>query len=136
MSDAEAVVTRHQAFISTFATQDLEALAGFLTEDHVGMAPGQPQMTGRDEAKEFWRQGFSTADSSFTSHSQDVTVAADMAIDRFNWDMTISPRDGSPSVKDTGKCVWVWRRDGDGAWRLASAIWNSDQSEPTPWTGA
>ncbi len=136
MSDSDAVVARHREFISTFATQDLEAMADFLTEDHIGMPPGRPGMSGREEAKAFWRQGFSMADSSFTSRSQDVTMAGDFAIDRFHWDMTISPHDGSAGIKDTGKCVWIWRREGDGVWRLATAIWNSDQTEPTPWTGA
>ena len=30
MSDSDAVVARHREFISTFATQDLEAMADFV----------------------------------------------------------------------------------------------------------
>lgn len=136
MSDLDTVIARHEAFIASFATQDLAKMAEFLTEDHVGMAPGRPALTGRAEAQEFWSQGFAVANSEFTSHSQHVQVSGDFAIDRFHWGMKLSPHDGGPGIKDAGKCVWIWRRDGDGAWRVATAIWNSDQTEPTPWTGA
>ena len=100
------------------------------------MAPGRPQMQGKQEAQAFWREGFSMADSSFTSHSRDLTLAGNLAIDRFQWEMKISPSDGDGSLRDTGKCLWIWRHEDDGEWRLAVAIWNSDQLEPTPWTGA
>lgn len=135
MSDSDAVVARHKGFVGSFATGDVSVMADFLTEDHVGMPPGRPQIVGRAGAQEFWREGFSTADSEFTSHSQDITMAGSVAVDRFRWNMVVTPHDGSPRIEDTGKCVWVWRRDPDGEWRVATAIWNSDQSQPTPWTG-
>ena len=136
MSDSDAIVARHEGFIAAFATEDFPTMIEYLTDDHIGMAPNQPQMVGRDAAQEFWRRGFSMAKSAFTSRSQDLTVAGDIAVDRFNWDMTMTPHDGSPSTQDTGNCVWIWRREGDGAWRVALAIWNSDLAEPGLWSGA
>lgn len=135
MSDSDEIVARHRSFVASFATRDPSVMAEFLTEDHVGMPPGRPRLVGRAEAQEFWGEGFSTADSEFSSHSQDITMAGSLAVDRFHWDMVVRPHDGSPPIEDTGKCVWVWRRDEDGAWRVATAIWNSDRSTPTPWTG-
>jgi len=71
----------------------------------------------------------------FTTHAHDVSVAGDVAIDRFNWDMRITPHGENETLEDTGGCVWIWRRDGDGAWRVATAIWNSDLTEPGIWSG-
>jgi len=136
MSDLDAIVARHNGFLAAFANEDLPVMAEHLTEDHTGMAPNRPQMSGRTEAQDFWREGFAAAKSGFTTRAQDVTVAGDIAVDHFKWDMTIAPHDGSPSVQDTGKCLWIWRREADGAWRLAMAIWNSDLTEPGLWAGA
>ena len=135
MTAHEEIVSRHRGFLASFATEDYPTMRDFLTEDHVGMPPGRPRTAGRDEAEAFWREGFAIAKSSFSSHDQEVTVTGDWAVDQFGFVMTIVPHDGSPSVRDEGKCVWVWRREDDGAWRVASAIWNSDLSEPALWSG-
>lgn len=135
MSAHDEIMSRHQSFIAAFAAEDYTGMREYLTEDHVGMAPARPQMIGRDDAEAFWREGFEMAKSAFTSHAEDVTVLGDTAIDRFGFVMKIEPRDGSPAIRDEGKCLWVWRRESDGAWRLAAAIWNSDSPEPALWSG-
>ncbi|HSM04650.1 MAG TPA: DUF4440 domain-containing protein, partial [Longimicrobiales bacterium] len=121
--------------LAAFAAEDYAAMRAFLTEDHLGMPPARPAMKGRDEAEAFWREGFDIARSAFTSHAQRITVSGDWAIDRFGFVMTIEPRDGSPGIRDEGKCVWIWHREDDGVWRLESAIWNSDLAEPALWSG-
>ena len=136
MSAHDEVMSRHQSFIAAFAAEDYTGMRDFLSEDHVGMAPGRPQMHGRDEAEAFWREGFEVAKSAFTSHGEDLTMLGDTVIDRFGFVMKIEPRDGSPAIRDEGKCVWVWRRESGGVWRLATAIWNSDSAEPSLWSGA
>lgn len=135
MTDRDAVSARHDEFVASFATEDVEAMSEFLSDDHVGMPPNQPQLVGKDAAKEYWRNGFSMASSEFSTRSRSVTVAGDVAVDRFQWEMAVSPRDGSPAMRDTGKCVWIWRRGADGTWRLATAIWNSDLDKPALWGG-
>lgn len=135
MSDRDAVIARHDGFVAAFGTEDVGRMAEFLTEDHIGMPPGRPQQVGRAAAKEFWREGFAAARSEFTTTSRDLTIVGDTAIDRFSFDMNIAPRDGGAAIHDTGKCVWVWRRDPDGAWRVALAIWNTDMPQPALWSG-
>lgn len=135
MTAHDDIISRHAAFLASFSTEDYSAMRDFLTEDHVGMPPARTQMVGREQAEAFWREGFAIAKSTFTSHAQDLTVSGDWAVDRFGFVMTIDPHDGSPTVRDEGKCVWVWRRDDDGVWRVASAIWNSDLTEPELWSG-
>jgi len=82
MGDGDQVLARHRGFISSFAAEDYAAMREFLTEDHVGMAPGRPPMSGRDEAEAFWREGFEVAKSAFTSQDENITVSGDWAIDQ------------------------------------------------------
>lgn len=135
VSDHDAVLDRHKRFLASFASEDYEVMRDFLTKDHVGMPPNRPRMHGRDDAEAFWREGFELAESSFSSHNQTIEVNGDTATDVFDFVMTIKPRDGSPALEDHCKCVWLWRRDADGTWRLACAIWNSDLDVPKLWSG-
>jgi len=45
MGDGDQILARHRGFISSFATEDYAAMREFLTDDHVGMAPGRPPMS-------------------------------------------------------------------------------------------
>ena len=130
MNDSEAIAAGHAGFWSAFAVEDIQSMSEYLTEDHIMMPPNQAQLVGREAAQELWREGFSGAKVEAKSRSRDVIVAGDMAVDRFNWAMVITPRDGSPSTEDTGECMWIWRKEGDGRWRLTMSIWNSDLVEP------
>ena len=136
MDDSDAIAARREAFVAAFDAADIPTMSEFVTEDTVGMPPNQPQIVGRDASQEFWKQGFAIAESSMTISSPDLIVAGGIAVDCFNWTMKIVPHDGSAALEDTGECVWIWRREEDGAWRLASSIWNSDLAEPGLWAGA
>jgi ketosteroid isomerase-like protein len=57
-------------------------------------------------------------------------VSGDIAVDRFSWTLDMAPRTGGTAIHDEGKCIWIWRREADGKWRHANAIWNSDLAQP------
>ena len=135
MGDAETIASRREAWLAAFVAEDIPTMSQFLTEDHLTMAPNQPQRVGVEAAKEFWQEGFSAAKTAMTIHSQDLTVAGDVAIDRFNWEMRITPHGEGETLEDKGGCLWIWRRGDDGTWRMATAIWNSDLAEPGAWSG-
>jgi len=135
MSDAETIAARRSAWCDAFNAEDIPAMSDFVTHDHLAMPPNQPQRHGLDAAHEFWREGYAMAKSAIDVRPQTLDVAGDLAIDRFDFDMTSTPRDGGSGVKDTGKCMWVWRRESDGEWRVWTAIWNSDLAQPGPWSG-
>ena len=136
MDNLDAITAAREAFVAAFDAGDVPALSAFVTEDTVGMPPNQPQIVGRDAARAFWREGFAMAKSTMTLTSPDFIVAGDVAVDCFDWAMKIVPHDGSAALQDNGEGVWIWRREDDGAWRLASSIWNSDLAEPGLWAGA
>ena len=135
MSDAGTIKGRREAWLAAFNAENIPAMTNFLAEDHVGMPPNQAQMHGLQAAQEFWRIGYSMGKSTIVVRPRSLDVAGDLAVDRFDYDMMTIPHDGGPGMKDTGKCVWIWRRGTDGAWRLAQAIWNSDLDKPGPWSG-
>jgi ketosteroid isomerase-like protein len=67
---------------------------------------------------------------------QEIQIGGDWAIDRFTWSTDTTPVGGGTSSNDKGKCIWIWRRQRDGSWKVARAIWNSDNPVPgTVWSG-
>ena len=135
MSDADEIAARRKAFLVDFAAENIPRMTELITEDHVALPPNQPRRTGREAAQEFWKEGFAAAETDFATSAHDVTVVGDLAIDTFDWQMRMTPREGGQALQDRGKCVWIWRRDPDSAWRLATSIWNSDLEQPGIWAG-
>ena len=135
MFDREAISRARQDFVDAFNSEDDEALAAILTDDHVKMPPNQPPLRGRAASRSFWRKGWAQAASRFTATPGQLKITSDVAIDEFYWTMESLPRDGGSPVRDEGRSVWLWRRQPDGSWKLARAIWNSDLADPGLWTG-
>jgi ketosteroid isomerase-like protein len=61
----------------------------------------------------------------------------DFACVRGRYAITLLPVEASGPISDRGNYLEVWRREQDGAWRVAEAIWNtslpsSAQASPSP----
>jgi ketosteroid isomerase-like protein len=59
-----------------------------------------------------------------------VTELGDTAYEVGAYMMRLQPP-GAAVVNGTGKYVVVWQRQGDGAWKLAVDIWNTDLPMPS-----
>jgi ketosteroid isomerase-like protein len=55
---------------------------------------------------------------------REVIIAGDVAIERGSFTWKVTPAGGS-DVEDHGSFLAIWRRQPDGAWKLARNIWNS-----------
>ena len=135
MSNTETITTQREAFVSAFHLEDISEMSKFVTNDHLIMAPNRSEMKGLEAAQEFWKLGFSIAKTNMEMETQDVTIAGNIAIDRFNWTQHIKLHDSGDIIEDKGKCIWIWRCGNDGSWRMESAIWNSDLPNPGTWSG-
>ena len=136
MSDSETIARRRAQFAASFNREDIAALSDLITEDNVAMPPNRPALRGKDENRTFWREGFAAAESRLSIVPETLDVSGDIAVDRFRWSMDSAPRSGGEPIHDEGKNIWIWRRQPDGGWRLAQAIWNSDLPKSGLWSGA
>lgn len=101
---------------------DLDALASIYTDDAVLMPPNMPSMQGTDAMRAlvqgFWDLG---AVSSLVPAVTDYGMTGDRGWGSGPY--TLTTADGT--VLDTGKYLVLYSF-GDGAWRIARHIWNSD----------
>lgn len=136
MSDHDTISRLRVDFLHAFNTENIEAMAAILADDTVGMPPNQPALKGKDAARQHWRAGIAMAKSHFVVVPEELQIVGDLAIDQFHWTVDSTPRAGGNTVHDEGKCIWIWRRQHDGSWKMARSIWNSDLATAGLWSGA
>ena len=135
MSDAEVIANERERFITAFNETDIETMSQVAAADLIGMPPNEAPVVGIEASRTWWQQGFDAGTSVFKATQQELEIRDDRAMDRFTWTMDFTPTGGGDTAHDQGTCVWLWRREADGTWKIARAIWNSDNPMPGQWSG-
>jgi ketosteroid isomerase-like protein len=128
---AQAIRAAREAFVVSTNADDLDGIMAVIPEDCVVMPPHEPVVVGFS-ANQRWHE---ERMAQFTTRMQltptDMRAASDWAVEWFRYDLTLTPRAAGDTVRDTGRLMWQWHRQPDGAWKIRKAIWNSDQPLPT-----
>ena len=112
---------------------DAEIFVRLMAEDVVVMVPDFPVQEGKAPSARFIRGVTAfyreTADRHITYESAEVCVIGDVAFDRGTFSFTFASRDGHDTAVETGKYLWMYRRDAKGAWKMWRMIVSLDQRE-------
>jgi ketosteroid isomerase-like protein len=115
-SDLEAIHTARAARSAAIAAGDAAAAAAVATDDGWILPPSLPPRQGQAALRE-WFTTFPFTSLIFSSLELDG--ANGIAYDRGTYEGTL--RNGGVTQ---GKYLWIWRKQGDGSWRVAIAMWN------------
>jgi uncharacterized protein (TIGR02246 family) len=104
---------------------DAAGVAAHYTDDAAVLPPDAARIDGREGIQGVW-QGLIDADvRDVALTTQEVDVFGDVANEVGIISATAPSEDGG-RVQLAGKYVAVWKRGGDGTWRLRRDIWNFD----------
>ena len=107
-------------------TGDPSVFEELLADDAVIQAPGFPAIEGREACLHFVREVLSGLHALYERQvlceSAELVVQGDLAIDRGRFSQTLTPRDGAHPSDEEGHYLWMYRRQPDGAWRLARIV--------------
>jgi ketosteroid isomerase-like protein len=120
--DVAAIRNEMQAHVELVLAGDPAAIAAMYTEDGVQMPPNAPAVQGRAAIQEFFA-GFPTT-TEYVQSIVDADGREGIAYTRSDYSSTFMV-EGRP-VTDRGKTLAVWKKQPDGSWLVAVAIWNSD----------
>jgi len=109
--EAETVRARETAFAQTMADRDFEAFRTFLAPDAIFFAGDRP-LRGVDVVAEAWRPFFEGDEAPFSWRPDQVQVVDGGGLAFSSGPVTAAS--GEPA----GRFNSVWRRDGDGVWRV------------------
>jgi uncharacterized protein (TIGR02246 family) len=112
---------------SAIIAGDTERYLTFLTDDAVLMPPNGSVVTGKDAIRS-WNQAMSERIriQAYAPVDDEVIVAGEWAFRRATADWTLAPTAGGEPIRDSAKFIIIYRRQGDGSWKVARDIWNSN----------
>lgn len=104
-----------------------------LAEDAVIMVPDLPIQEGKTACADFVREVLAGLLERFnrriTYVSAEVRVIGDFAFDRGSFWLTVSPKSGGETTRETGKYLFLYSRASDGSWKIARAIVSLDERD-------
>lgn len=127
MEDArQAIEQVHERYIEAVLGEDVEAFLDPVTDDFVLMAPNEPGARGKRAVREWFNAtfgAFSTAKLVFPT--TELNIDHEWAFKHYTYDWTLDPKAGGDQIGDRGDGLYIYRREGDGSWKIAYDIWNS-----------
>jgi ketosteroid isomerase-like protein len=115
-ADCAAIRRITAELLAAVNASDYGRLLGVWADDGVLMPPTHPAVRGRAALEDHFRAVFSARRFKFSFTFSDIKLAGDTAFERLAY-----------SASSVGKGLHVYRRQADGAWKLALDIWNSDR---------
>ena len=121
-SDLSAIRAAERALAGAFESADPTAWVDFYTDDAIFVGPGAPAIEGRADLLAVAPQ---ISISSMEIDAQSTLGSGDLAATcgRASW---VSGPRGSDAPRVRRRFLMVWRRDPDGAWRIARELLNED----------
>jgi uncharacterized protein (TIGR02246 family) len=124
-----AITQVADSYVKATLAGDAKAVADLYTEDAIEMPPNQPPVKGRTAIQQYYEKAFSGGSKvmSFTLDHLETHASADSAWDVGTYKQSMQGEAGTATpASDTGKYVVILKQVG-GAWKVAYAIYNSDQ---------
>jgi len=106
--------------------KDVDAVAGFMTDDGATLPPNEPAAKGRNAVKKGWANLLGLKDVSVKWEPTQVQVANSGEIGYTNgtYDLSFTDPKGA-KVNDKGKYVEIWKKV-DGKWKCYLDMYSSD----------
>ena len=130
--DVAAIRALGPALDQAALAKDLDALVAMFTDDAVFMPPNAPIVQGRAKF-EPWIQSALNA-MAITEHViqlNEVEGAGNFAVARGVYTEAYVLEGATEPTRDTGKILFLLRRQADGSWQFSAEIWNSDIPLPS-----
>ena len=128
-ADTEAIRAASQQYTRQASDTAWGAWAMNFTEDGIFLPPNTSAKEGR-AAIEAWGHAFPPFNY-LRIEPVEIVGRGDLAMVRGRYSLTLL-LPGSPPAPDSGKYIEIWRKQGDGSWKLFRDIFNSDLPPPAP----
>ena len=133
MEDLYAINAAKTEFRECFNLRDPSRLLAIVDPDFVNFSDGQPCGFGKN-GLESLKARLESLFQCFTAELVviviDICIRGDVAYD-YGWhELTLTPKQGGPTVRRKDRYVDVWRKNKDGRWRLWFYMDNQNVADP------
>jgi uncharacterized protein (TIGR02246 family) len=112
-----------------YAAGDTKAIAEAYAEDGVMLPPDATVVSGRAAIEKLWQSWIDDGLKNLKLKTTAVESAGDLAYEIGDFSLEVPGKDGGTALAP-GNYVVVWKKGGDGAWRIKVDTWN-DAPAPT-----
>ncbi len=113
--------------MKVFSAKNLQDSVAFCEDGGSVLSPNAPIATGKRAIEELFSNFFALPNFNITWHADRAEVArsGELGYTSGSYQTTFSDPAGK-TVSDKGKYVTVWKKQGDGHWKVVLDIFNSD----------
>jgi ketosteroid isomerase-like protein len=128
-ADVAAITAFNSQYLKAINDGDIVALSALTDADHIMIVPNRALIVGK--AANDAANGRAFEQFKFDEHWMPVETVVDgnLAYQRGTFSVTASPKSSSGASRTTrGNFLRIYRRQGDGSWRMTRDMFNSDQA--------
>ena len=133
-ADEAAIRAADTATLKAAQSKDADRAISNYAEDAVWLPPNAPGVQGKRAIRAGWAQLLAIPGLSIDWHIErvDISRSGDLAYTYYKYLMTIPGQDGK-AIADHGKDLAIWKKQGDGSWKMVADTFNSDlPAAPAP----
>ena len=121
-ADVAAIEAAMQGYVADIRTSNATKIASWWTEDAIYIDRAEPAIRGRAGMDSLMRGMHGAILITAASvEKDDLAVSGDLAYFLGRYHEVLQPRQGA-SVDYRGRFVFIWKRQPDGAWRIARSV--------------
>jgi ketosteroid isomerase-like protein len=129
-ADMEAINVLHQRDMDASKKWDVETLVSLWADDIVTLTQGEPPMIGKDANRAaMLRLRDESRDVQIADYIlsfNEVKIVGDWAFEWGTYSGTVKPVAAGDAIRTTGKVIRILKKEPDGSWRIARAMYDSD----------
>ena len=131
-AEKAAIESARAQWVAAYKSGDLDRMETLYTEDAVLLPAEAPAVSGKAGVAGWYERFFEqNSVEEISVPADEVVVAGEWAFVRGRAYASFRGRDAK-SLSFRGKTLEIWRKQADGSWKWARAIWNSDEPPARP----
>lgn len=127
-ADMAAIEKLHETDMAAAKIHDINTLITLMTDDCILLPPGHEPIRGRDAIWKFMQNQLPENQkyeiTEYIQHFEEVKIIGDWAYEWAKFNGTYHLKSGGPDLYERSRLFRILRRQLDGSWKVARAIWH------------
>ena len=127
-ADMAAIEKLHETDMAAAKIHDIDTLITLMTDDCILLPPGHEPIRGRESIWKFMQEQLPENQkyeiTEYIQHFEEVKIIGDWAYEWATFHGTYHLKSGGPDLNERSRLFRILRRQSDGSWKVARAIWH------------
>ena len=127
-NDVAKIKANVRKYVAACNVGDSEAFQKTLTNDAIFMPPDAPRLSGNKKIAAYVKGSYwDPFQNKLRITFSRIQVIGSQAFGYGPFSLELTPKSGGKTIKGAGKHMGVFKKQRDGSWKYAQAIWNFDK---------